>query len=147
MNLHLSRFALTPASTIGALSVDGAFECFLLEDRYRPPDEPKVFGETCIPCGTYRVEITNSPRFSELMGHPVDLPLLIAVPGFEGVRIHPGNSAADTEGCLLPGRIALPDAVGESRAAFEALFAKLKAAQKPIFITVALAATTTEVRP
>lgn len=130
MKLELRRKWLTERSTIGEMYVDGAFQCVVLEDRYRPPPEPKVYGETCIPCGTYEVRITHSPRFGR------DLPLLIGVPGFEGVRIHPGNTPADTEGCLLPGLRRDADQVFDSRIAFDALIAKLMRAQGPIFITI-----------
>jgi hypothetical protein len=104
-----------------------------LEDRYRPAPEAKVPGATCIPLGRYEVRITHSPKFDR------DLPLLIGVPGFEGVRIHPGNTAADTEGCLLPGRVRHGEAVQESRAAFVDLFAKLRGAAEPIWLNVELA--------
>lgn len=130
MKLELKRKWLTGKSTIGELYVDGVFQCVVLEDCYRPPPEPKVYGETCIPCGTYEVRITHSPRFGR------DLPLLIGVPGFEGVRIHPGNTAADTEGCLLPGLLRGADQVFDSRLAFNALFAKLMRAQGPILLTI-----------
>lgn len=134
MELELKRKWLTEASTIGELSIDGAFECLVLEDRYRPPPEPKVYGATAIPCGRYEVVITPSPRFKR------DLPLLLAVPNYQGVRIHPGNTAADTEGCLLPGRVRHGESVQESRHAFDALFRKLKAAAaRPIFLTIAIA--------
>lgn len=132
MKLELKRRWLTEASTVGELYVDGERECFVLEDRYRPPPEAKVYGATAIPCGRYEVRITHSPRFGR------DLPLLIGVPGFEGVRIHPGNSAADTEGCLLPGRIRHGESVKESRLAFVELFAKLQGAATPIWLTVEL---------
>ena len=136
MELLLRRHIFTPKTTIGDLFVDGRFECYVLEDRYRPPPEPKVFGETAIPNGRYEVRITRSPRFSAMAGHDVFLPLLVNVPGYEGVRIHPGNKAEDTEGCLLPGRVVQPDRVLNSREAFDALFAKLKATQGPIWLTV-----------
>jgi len=119
MRLTLARRWLTPASTIGELSIDSVFACFVLEDRYRPPHEKKVYGQTAIPSGLYRVAITQSPRFGR------QLPLVCDVPGFEGVRIHSGNSAGDTEGCLLPGRKRFPDRVEESRLAFEALYMRL----------------------
>lgn len=129
MDLELKRKWFTPKSTIGELFVNGVFECFILEDRYRP-GEPKVYGKTAIPSGRYEVKITPSPRFKR------DLPLLLKVPGFEGVRIHPGNVPADTEGCLLPGKVRDTDRVLESRAAFEALFTKLKSASGPITLTI-----------
>lgn len=120
MKLHLERLQLDPDVTIGSLTVDAAWECWILEDAVRPV---KVAGETAIPAGIYRVEITFSPRFQR------DLPLLLGVPNFMGVRIHPGNTASDTEGCLLPGLDRMAKSVGRSRLAFNALFDKLQAAR------------------
>ncbi len=120
VKLRLVRRWFTENSTIGELYVDGAFECFTLEDRVR--QGPKVPGKTAIPEGTYRVIVTMSPRFGR------ELPLLVAVPGFSGVRFHPGNKAEDTEGCILPGQTREQDWVGRSRPAFEALNAKIRTA-------------------
>lgn len=130
MELALRRRWLTEASTIGELYVDGERECFILEDRYRPPPEPKVAGATCIPVGRYEVRITHSPRFGR------DMPLLCDVPGFSGVRIHPGNFASDTEGCLLPGKVKHHESVQQSVAAYVELFAKLMGTPGPIWLTV-----------
>lgn len=66
--------------------------------------------------------VTPSVRFKR------DLPLLVNVPGFGGVRIHPGNTDHDTDGCILVGLAKGPDFVTESRRAFDQLFAKIKAA-------------------
>ena len=118
MKLRLER-APAVGCTIGELTVDGAFECYVLEDVER---ETKIKGETAIPRGTYSVVITMSNRFKR------ELPLLENVPGFTGVRLHPGNTHADTEGCLLPGRTRTDRAVGESKAAFNALYAKIRQA-------------------
>jgi hypothetical protein len=83
----------------------------------------KVPGKTAIPSGMYKVVITPSARFKRPM------PLLLNVPNFEGIRIHWGNTDADTEGCILVGRTQKPpDFIGESRLAFDALFPKIKAA-------------------
>lgn len=123
MRLALVRKWFTEKTTIGSLYVNGRFECYVLEDRYRPPPEPKVFGQTCIPCGEYVVKITPSPRFKR------DLPLVLNVPGFEGIRIHTGNKAEDTEGCLLPGLRRGVDEVRESKLAFDSLFEKLRLAE------------------
>jgi hypothetical protein len=128
VKLVLQRLPSTPACTLGSLSVDGVFACYTLEDVVR--QGPKVYGATAIPAGTYPVVITQSPRFKR------PLPLLLNVPGFEGVRIHPGNTAADTEGCILVGRQHGPSAVLESRLAFNALFEKLKAAKRPVTIEI-----------
>jgi hypothetical protein len=132
LELDLRRIWLTGASTVGQLYVNGEFEAYVLEDRYRPPPEPKVRGATCIPNGRYEVIINHSPRFNR------DLPLLLNVPDFSGVRIHPGNTAADTEGCLLPGLIRHGESVLESRRAFDSLFAKLKESKGSNFINIML---------
>lgn len=130
MELALKRRWLTGASTIGELYVDGQRQCFVLEDRYRPPPEPKVKGATCIPVGRYEIQLTRSLKFRRT------LPLLIQVPDFVGVRIHPGNTIADTEGCLLPGRVRHGESVLESVLAFEALFARFLSASGPIWIGI-----------
>ena len=121
MKLLLERKWLTERSTIGLLSVDGTMECFSLEDKVRP-DGQKVYGETAIPAGTYNVILTYSPHFKHV------LPLLEHVQGFEGVRIHPGNTPADTEGCILVGSSKGPDVVYESRRAFDVLYPKIQTA-------------------
>ena len=121
MKLRLERTWCGPKCTIGQLLVDGASECFTLEDVVRA-DGVKVYGETAIPAGSYPVTITPSARFKR------DLPLIENVPNFEGIRIHPGNTAEDTHGCVLVGRTKGPDFVGESKAAFAALYAKIAAA-------------------
>jgi len=119
MRLVLTRKTFTDKSTIGELTVDGAFQCFTLEDV---PREKKIAGKTAIPAGTYKLIINHSPRFKR------DLPRLLEVPGFEGILIHPGNKAEDTEGCILVGKTEGKDFIGSSRDAFEALFAKLRKA-------------------
>lgn len=125
MELSLNRQTFTKVSTIGALSDSaGNVLCHILEDVDRGLHSDmtsaeisaiKVHGKTAIPRGRYNVAITMSNRFKR------ELPLLIGVPGFEGIRIHPGNSAADTEGCLLPGVTEAADFVGQSRVAFDKL--------------------------
>lgn len=57
----------------------------------------KIPGKTAIPAGLYNVELTFSPKFKR------ELPLILNVPYFEGIRIHRGNKDEDTEGCLIPG--------------------------------------------
>lgn len=121
MLLTLIREPSANGCTIGRLSVDGRHECYTCEDVTRP-GQAKVPGQTAIPEGRYQVVITMSNRFK------VRLPLLLDVPGFTGIRIHPGNTAADTEGCILPGLGMLPDRVTQSRAAFDRLFPKIEAA-------------------
>ncbi len=129
MNLRLTRKTFTEESTIGELSVNGKFECFTLEDKVRAV---KIHGRTAIPAGIYEVVITFSDRFKK------QLPLLLNVPNFAGIRIHPGNKAADTEGCILVGTTQGKDFIGNSRVAFKALFDKLQTAMKKekVFIEV-----------
>ena len=119
MKLVIERKWCNPDCTIGLMTVDGMNEFFTLEDVER---KEKVYGETAIPKGSYNVTITPSNRFKR------DLPLIENVPGFTGVRIHPGNTAADTDGCILVGRNKGPNWVGESRAAFNDLYREIKAA-------------------
>lgn len=126
MELLLTRAPSSSKSTAGTLEVDGQFECFTLEDVVR---SKKIPGETAIPAGTYKVIIDMSNRFKRL------LPLLIDVPGFAGIRIHPGNTDKDTEGCILVGTTHSRDFIGNSRLAFDALFKKMQAA-KSITITI-----------
>lgn len=122
MRLVLQRKWATGKSTIGELYVDGVFECYTLEDVVR--SGPKVPGATAIPAGKYKIIIDMSTRFKRLMPH------VLNVPGFEGVRIHSGNTDADTEGCPLLGRTKEQDFVGESKLAFDTFFPKLQAAKE-----------------
>jgi hypothetical protein len=141
MQITLNRKIKTANTTISELLVDDVFECFVLEDRDRGLKsgmtiteirKTKVKGATAIPTGVYEVIISFSNKFQKF------LPLLLDVKGYEGIRIHPGNTAKDTLGCLLPGTAKEKDKVLNSRIAFEALFTKLKAATKieKIFITI-----------
>lgn len=118
-SLLLKRRKSSAKSTQGTLYLNGKFECHTLEDVVRPV---KIKGETAIPAGTYKVIVNRSNRFKRL------LPLLIDVPNFEGVRIHPGNKAEDTEGCILVGDTISTDFIGNSRIAFDRLFKKLEEA-------------------
>lgn len=114
--LTLTRTNLTPLSTIGELDINGEFFCYTLEDPVRPV---KIFGETAIPAGTYKGIINMSNRFKKRM------PLLLDVPGFEGIRIHTGNFPKDTLGCILVGQEKRPNMIYKSRPAFEDLMLKL----------------------
>jgi hypothetical protein len=122
VNLRLTRWLWGNKSVIGRLTVDGRMLCFTLEDKDRgltqemDSDEltlTKVPGQTAIPYGTYLVTIDDSARFKRPMPHILD------VPGFAGVRIHPGNTDVETEGCVLLGsHVQGDDFVTDSVAAF-----------------------------
>ena len=116
-------------ATIGKLYIDGVFTCNTLEDEVRevvgqPVHEWKIKGNTAIPVGAYRVVLQNSPRFG------ADTMTLLNVPGFDFIRIHAGNTANDTEGCLLLGMRATDVSLvgGTSRPAVELVKAKVRAA-------------------
>lgn len=122
MELRVNRFKYGEKATIGKLFVDGVVECYTLEDVVRK-DGSKVDGKTAIPAGTYKVIIDDSTRFKRPMPH------ILRVPNFEGVRIHSGNTDADTEGCILLGtEIENDDFISGSRDAFNDFFPKLQAA-------------------
>lgn len=95
MKIEVFRKYKYPTSILGELWIDDEFFGYTLEDVYR---EKKVYGETCIEYGTYNVIVTMSNRFK------VELPLLLNVKDFEGVRIHGGNTDRDTHGCILLGK-------------------------------------------
>jgi hypothetical protein len=105
MKLTLKRIALRPTYTIGKLYIDDVYFCDTIEDTVRDLNkngkfdngEKKVYSKTAIPYGTYEIKWTYSPRFKKYT------PQLMNVPSFEGIRIHAGNTSADTEGCLILG--------------------------------------------
>jgi hypothetical protein len=129
MKLTIKRLHKTENSTIGEMSIDGKFECYTLEDVER---DVKVFGKTAIPKGIYEVTMTMSNRFKKMM------PLLLNVPGYAGVRIHSGNKAEDTEGCILLGQTRSIDLISGSRLAIDKFYPKLEAALKlgKVYLTI-----------
>ena len=127
MNLVLQRIAQTPEYTIGRLEIDGQFFCNTLEDPVR---DEKIAGKTAIPEGTYEVIVNRSPRFKR------DLPLLLDVPNFEGIRIHRGNTAKDTSGCILVGLNKVKGKVLDSTKYELELTRILKSTTEPITIQI-----------
>lgn len=126
MEIVVKRTDFTLLSTIGEMYIDGKFFCYTLEDKVR---DVKIKGITAIPTGEYGVILTVSARFGVLM------PLLLNVKGFEGVRIHNGNTDKDTEGCILVGKTKGKDFIGSSRTAFTELMKLLKN-EKTIKLTI-----------
>jgi len=112
MKLNLVRDILDEDFTLGKLYLGNLFLCYTVEDTVR---DKKIHGKTAIPHGTYNIIITMSNRFKK------KLPLLLDVPGFEGIRIHAGNNASHTEGCILPGFQRTEIGVAQSRDAMEHL--------------------------
>lgn len=134
MELKLLRKYSKPSYTIGHLYIDGKKICDTLEDTVRDlVTEKKVKGRTAIPAGRYRVILNWSPRFGRV------LPLLLNVPHFDGIRIHAGNTAKDTEGCILVGENRERGKVLNSRATMDRLMQVLISANnrnEEMWITV-----------
>ena len=109
MQLLVIRKFFKETYTIGRFYADNVFVCSTLEDKIRDlkdlnhdgdfneEGEGKIYGQTSIPCGRYKVVLSHSPKLKRV------LPLLLDVPGFEGIRIHGGATARNTEGCILVG--------------------------------------------
>lgn len=134
MELTLNRIFLGSSATIGELLVNDKYLCDTLEDRVRPEGE-KVYGKTAIPEGTYEMVLSYSPRFKKI------LPEILNVPNFTGIRIHCGNSSADSSGCILVGTWdgEKEDWVSDSKVAFNKLMSLLqKAADNKEKITITI---------
>ena len=142
MELQLKRETFTEQSTIGTLTIDGVFECFILEDKDRGLNDTltldqilkvKVYGKTAIPYGRYEIDWTMSARFKVFM------PILLNVKGYAGIRIHKGNTEIDSLGCLLCGTRKITNRITESTLATKNLYAKIENAKKQgqrIYITI-----------
>ena len=122
MQIRVVREPTKNDTTLGALFIDGHWQCHTLEDVIRPAGE-KVYGETAIPAGRYKLILSMSNRFKKIM------PEVVAVPGFAGIRIHAGNTAKDTEGCLLLGQTRNVEtrSIGQSKLALQAFTTKITA--------------------
>ena len=122
MLIEVKRFEFQNTHTIGKMYINGVYECYTLEDVVR--NGSKVIGKTAIPTGEYKVIIDASVRFKQ------DMPHILNVPNFKGVRIHAGNTSAHTDGCILLGTTwAGKDFIGNSRVAYKKFFDKLKKAK------------------
>lgn len=139
MELLLKRIFRGDEYTIGHLYIDGNYYCDVLEDVDRGLTDDmseeeikkiKVYGKTAIPKGTYKVEVTYSPKFKRY------LPILLNVKGFSGIRIHSGNTAEDTLGCLLVGFNKEKGKVLNSRVTSDKLTALLRNTKEEIHITI-----------
>ena len=98
MLLEVKRLYKKDTYTIGVLIVDGEKFSDTLEDKVRDLNsEKKVYGETAIPAGKYKVVMSMSSKFKRIM------PYLENVPQFTSIMIHPGNTPKDTLGCILVG--------------------------------------------
>lgn len=125
MIIEVKRLIFTEKTTIGELRIDGKKYCYTLEDRYRG-NTPKVYGETCIPCGEYKITLRREgtmyedykKRFKFFDGSLN----IIDVPNYKYILIHIGNYPKDTLGCLLVGMSAERDAIKDSTKAFALIY-------------------------
>lgn len=141
LELELVRDCKSKISTSGVLLHKDDIWCYSLEDIDRGLTAKmslekikliKVDTKTAIPSGRYEVIMSYSNRFKKFM------PLLLNVPGFAGVRIHAGNTVADTEGCILLGYKRFKDSIGDSRKAVDMFYAELEKYLKlgKVYLTV-----------
>ena len=152
MEIELRRIARRDTYTIGRLSIDGERFCDTIEDKDRGlrQDLPlsvnkarKVKGETAIPTGRYQVTLgVKSQKYSAKKQYAFCngyVPRLLNVPAFDGILIHIGNTAADSEGCILVGKNTKVGMVTHSTVTFWELYSRLQDAAKQgekIFITI-----------
>ena len=129
MRLTLKRIANKENYCIGKLYINGQYFADTLEDRDRGIDDSmteedilkqKKYGETAIPTGIYTVLLTYSPKYKKVM------PLVNKVKGYSGIRIHSGNTAKDTLGCILVGKNTKVGMLTDSRNTYNALFKRLQ---------------------
>lgn len=139
MEAKLERAWRLETYTVGKVFVDGKRFSESMEDKDRgltqdmPLDEikrVKVYGETAIPTGTYTVKMTYSQKYKRMM------PEVLNVPGYSGIRIHSGNTAKDSLGCILLGRNTKVGMVTESRKTCEEFERLLKAAGGECKLTI-----------
>lgn len=127
MKIKVDRIYKGESYTIGKMYLNGEYFCDTLEDAVRPV---KIPNETAIPAGTYKVEVTYSPKFKR------DLPLLIDVPNYTGIRIHNGSNKDHTSGCILVGFNKTKGQLTDSHIMCKLLTKRLKSLSEPIEIEI-----------
>lgn len=127
MKIKVDRIYKGESYTIGKMYLNGKYFCDTLEDAIRPV---KIPNETAIPAGTYKVEVTYSPRFKR------NLPLLVDVPNYTGIRIHNGSNKDHTSGCILVGFNTSKGKLTDSRKISDQLTNLLKSLSEPIEIEI-----------
>ena len=115
--VKISRYKAGIMSTLGRLSVDGVFLCYVLEDVVRP-DGVKISKFTALVEGIFELRKRFSPGFNRELwcitnkpdGKTVVSPLLVT---FKYSMLHGGNHHEDTEGCPLIAFNLIKDTVAE----------------------------------
>lgn len=127
MKIKVVRIYKGETYTIGKMYLNGEYFCDTLEDAVRPV---KIPNETAIPAGIYKVIVTYSPKFKR------DLPLLIDVPNYTGIRIHNGSNKDHTSGCILVGFNKTKGQLTDSYIMSKLLTKRLKSLSEPIEIEI-----------
>ena len=143
MELKVYRYSSQSQTTLGALHINGEFECYTLEDQHQ---DIKVKGETRIPKGTYNIGLRTvggfDARYKAKFSFHKGMLQVLNVPGFEYILIHIGNDEDDTAGCLLVGNTANNNRlnkgfIGDSTTAYKSLYPKvLKAIESGLDVTI-----------
>ena len=143
MKLKVYRYSSQSQTTLGALQIDGKFECYTLEDQHQ---DIKVKGETRIPAGTYNIGLRTvggfDARYKAKFSFHKGMLQVLDVPNFEYILIHLGNDEDDTAGCLLVGNTANNNRlnkgfIGDSTNAYKSLYPKvLKALESGLDVTI-----------
>lgn len=133
--ITVERMKFTDVSTIGEIRVDGELLCYCLEPSTRKGNPS---GIVSIPQGKYQITMTDEPQTPKELEFGFALPHIENVPGREAIEIHPGNTAADTKGCILPGMRWDNDVVYDSRKAFGYLVTTIKErlAKGPLYVAI-----------
>jgi len=123
MHLTLVRYACGDKSTMGALSIDGKFACYTLENPWL--DNRRRISS--IPTGTYELQLRKEGGWhgraaAKFPGMHKGMIELRDVPGRTYILIHWGNTPRNTDGCVLVGNTASQDFVGNSVKAYEAIY-------------------------
>lgn len=139
MELKIIRIKSNKDFTEGKLYINEVYFCDTLEDKDRGLQQHmslaeikavKVYGETCIPYGTYKVELSYSPKFKKIM------PAILNVKGFTGIRIHNGVDEKSTLGCVIIGKKWQDGKVTKSRDTFAKLMQILQQCDKEIILII-----------
>lgn len=129
--LKLERIWLKSSYTVGKLYVEDRYFCDTLEDKVRDLSKgKKIYGQTAIPAGKYGVTMTYSPKFRR------EMPLILNVKHFTNIRIHPGNTADETEGCILVGENKVKGGLINSRFHSDRLNEIIKSADGDVTIEI-----------
>ena len=129
MELKVKRLYKKSDYTIGKMYINGEYFCDTVEDTergltsdmtYEEIARRKVYGRTAIPTGRYDVAISYSPKFKK------NLPLLLSVKGYSGIRIHNGKDANSSLGCIIVGENKIKGGVINSKATMEKLMQRLQ---------------------